>query len=58
MLNIKKITLMHIFQFFIVGALLISLYMFIDHYHTKSYKIINCWRFPMLLAILFESFVN
>ena len=25
--------------------------------YNKSYKKMNCWRFPMLLSILLESFI-
>lgn len=57
MLKINKITLIHIFQIFIFGAVIISFYLLIDHYFKKSYHNINCWRFPMLLAILLESFI-
>jgi hypothetical protein len=48
---------MHIFQFFILGSILISFYMLAYHIYNKSYSKMNCWRFPMLLAILLESFI-
>ena len=57
MLNIKKITLLHFFQIFVGIAILISFYMLLYHLYNKSYKNINCWRFPMLLSILLETFI-
>lgn len=57
MLNISRAKLISTFQFFVAGAILISLYMLIEHLYNKSYRNINCWRFPMLLSILLESFV-
>ena len=57
MVNFNKISLMHIFQFFILGAVIISFYMLLKHLVQKSYHKINSWRFPMLLSILLESFI-
>ncbi len=57
MFNIKKITLLHVFQFVVGLAILISFYMLAYHIYNKSYKKMNCWRFPMLLSILLESFI-
>ena len=54
---INKITLMHIFQFFLALTVLISFYMLITHIYHKSYRDISCWRFPMLLAIFIETFI-
>ncbi len=55
MFNYKNMTLIHLFQISVGIAMLISLYMLIDHLYTKSYHKMNPWRFPMLLAILLES---
>lgn len=57
MLNLSKITLMHVFQLFVGLSLLISFYMLIERMYYKSYRSMNCWRFPMLLAIFLESFM-
>jgi hypothetical protein len=57
MYNLNKIRLKHIFQIFIAIATLISLYMLISHLSNKHYRRIPCWQFPMLLAILLESFI-
>jgi hypothetical protein len=57
MLPVSKLTLTHIFQFFVACAIIISFYMLAQHIYNKAYRNINCWRFPMLLSILLESFV-
>jgi hypothetical protein len=57
MMKINKITLLHLFQFFLICALFISLYMLIVHAYQRKYTEISCWRFPMLLAILLESYL-
>jgi hypothetical protein len=57
MIKINKITLMHIFQFALLLTVLISLYMLIARIYDKSYRNISCWQFPMLLALLIESFI-
>ena len=57
MFGLKKIKLIHLFQFFIIGSLLISFYMLYEAIQKKSYKTMNCWSFPMLLAIFLETIV-
>jgi hypothetical protein len=57
MFKLQAITLTHLFQFFVIGAVIISFYMLMVHVYNKAYRDISCWRFPMLLAILLESFV-
>ena len=57
MIKINKITLLHIFQLTLLITVLISLYMLIENMYSKSHRIISCWQFPMLLALLLESFI-
>jgi hypothetical protein len=49
--------LMSIFQFFLVILLIISFYMLYLSVYKRNYTDINCWQFPMLLAILLETFM-
>ena len=47
-----------IFQIFLLGALLISFYFFIDILVFKSkqhYDMFSTWQFPMLLAIYLDT---
>lgn len=57
MYHIKKVTLMHLFQFFLGITVIISFYMLLESMYNKSYRTASCWRFPMLLALLLESFM-
>ena len=57
MIKNDRITLLQLFQFFLIVALFISLYMLIVHAYQRKYAEISCWRFPMLLAILLESYL-
>jgi|LauGreDrversion4_2_1035121.scaffolds.fasta_scaffold35093_6 hypothetical protein len=50
-------TFHRIFLFFLIGATLISFYLFIDVLILKNNKysnFCNTWQFPMLLAIMIE----
>ena len=47
---------LYIFQFSIFIAMVLSLYMLLTNFKKREYKAINCWQFPMLLAILIETF--
>jgi hypothetical protein len=57
MVNLSKLTLRHIFQGFLIGALVISFYVLMRDVYDKSYRNINCWQFPMLLALLVETYI-
>lgn len=48
---------LYIFQFFVFIALILSLYMLLSNFKKREYKLINCWQFPMLLAICIETFI-
>ena len=54
-LNEKKV--MYSFQLFLIITLVISFYMLYVSIYNKNYKSISCWSFPMLLAMLLETFV-
>lgn len=54
-------TLKNLFLFFLLGATIISLYIFIDVLvlKRKQYiKLCNTWQFPMLLALTLEVIYN
>jgi len=51
-------TLSNIFNFFLLGALLISFYFFIDILVFKNKQhsnVFSTWQFPMLLAIYLDT---
>lgn len=51
------VILKYIFQFCLLGALLLSLYFFIDItlFKNKTYiDIFSTWQFPMLLALYMD----
>ena len=53
----KNNILKYIFIFFLLGALLISFYFFIDILvlkNTHYSDIFNTWQFPMLLALYLD----
>jgi len=51
-------TIMNIFQFFLLITLVLGFYMLFNSVKNKDYRNISVWRFPMLLAILLETFSN
>jgi uncharacterized membrane protein YuzA (DUF378 family) len=53
----KYMTSTHLLRILIGLAALISLYVLLNHIYKKEYQIMNCWQFPMLLAILIELYV-
>ena len=56
MIVFDNMKVMHCFQFFLTITLIIGFYMLYQSLYNKNYKDISCWRFPMLLAILLETF--
>jgi hypothetical protein len=55
------IQLSALFQIWLLGALLISFYFFIDVlvFKNKTYShIFSTWQFPMLLAIFIDTFYH
>lgn len=52
-----SVSLKLLFHFFLLGALLISFYFFIDilvFKNTKYNDVFSTWQFPMLLAIYID----
>ena len=56
MIVFDNMKVMHCFQFFLTITLIIGFYMLYRSVYNKNYRDISCWRFPMLLAILLETF--
>ena len=48
----------YIFKILIIITTLLSLYILLTAMYEKRLKIINPWRFPMLLAILIELYME
>ena len=46
-----------IFHICLFIVLIQSLYILISNLHSKNHKLINSWQFPMILAILIESYI-
>jgi hypothetical protein len=54
-------TIKHLFLFFLIGATLVSIYLFIDVLVLKRKQYLslcNTWQFPMLLALTLEVVYN
>jgi|SaaInlStandDraft_2_1057019.scaffolds.fasta_scaffold602973_1 hypothetical protein len=56
MIVFDNMKVMHFFQGFLIITLIIGFYMLYISVSKKNYKDISAWRFPMLLAILLETF--
>jgi hypothetical protein len=57
MFRLSNVSTMELFRFVIAIALIISFYMLFMNVYYKEYREINCWRFPMLLAMLLETYI-
>ncbi len=54
-MNIAKyMTSVNLFKISIIVSVSLSLYILVIHMYKKEYSKMNCWQFPMLLAILLE----
>jgi hypothetical protein len=46
-----------IFHICLFIVLIQSVYILVSNLNSKNYKLINSWQFPMILAILIESYI-
>lgn len=57
-MNIAKyMTSMNLLKISVIVSVLLSLYILLIHMYKKEYSKMNCWQFPMLLAILIEILI-
>ena len=57
-MNIAKyMTSMNLLKLSVIVSVLLSLYILLIHMYKKEYSKMNCWQFPMLLAILIEILI-